>query len=157
MSGLDHHADRRWRAAHTHAEHHWLAEHAASAASIESHPLDPDATQRVDLVGTIAFHQVFEVARYLHDCIASGTRRFIVDVSRATHVARYPLALALSKVSRRASRAGGALVLVAERPETFSLFAQGDLAGLLDVVRDESAARAHLDRAQAPVGGDRRA
>src|SRR4051794_22436743 len=80
MSKLDHHADRRWRATHARAERHWLAEHAASAASLESHPLEPDATQRVDLVGTIAFHQVFEVARYLHDCITAGTSRFIVDV-----------------------------------------------------------------------------
>src|SRR4051794_4631074 len=118
MTGLDHRADRRWRAAHAKSERRWLDENAASASSVQCHVLDDDATQRVSIVGTIAFHQVFEVARYLHQCLDAGTRRFIVDVSEGALVARGPMVLALGKVSRRAARAGGGVAVVADGAET---------------------------------------
>ncbi len=92
------------------------------------------------------FLEVFETGRQLHVSLDAGARWLILDFgSGPPPMADVAMAFALVRAGRRASRAGGALVVVVPDDQTErSLRAAEPAAAKLDIVQTRNAAEARL-------------
>jgi anti-anti-sigma regulatory factor len=115
--------------------------------SAEAVAAGSEQAQVISLTGAFGPRDARELSRGVTEGIASGMRRFVVDLTDTTSVAEGPLLLALLSVRAAVRRAGGRLVVAA--PEALSsrlarnlrldraLDATGSVADALSTVTEE--------------------
>ena len=118
-----------------------LPDDPSQVPSVSSEARADGGALEVTVSGAMYPREVFDVARYLHASLDHGADQIVLDLSAARLLGHGPFVLALSKVSRRARRRGGGLVIVTGHREDRALLTSDPT---LTVVAHAAAAEAAL-------------